>query len=553
MMQGQPVYILKEGTQREQGRGAHQNNISAALAIADTVRSTLGPRGMDKMLVDTMGDVVITNDGVTILKEIDVSHPAAKMMVEIAKVQDAESGDGTTTAVILAGELLKQALALIEKHIHPTTITAGYKLASEKALKILEDVSDKVDRKDIRKLQTIANTAMMSKSVVGIRETLSELAVKAVLAVAEERNGKYTADLDNIMIIKKHGGSARDTQLVQGIIIDKEVVHAGMPRHVHDAKVLLLDVALEIKKTEVDAKITIDDPENLQQFLAEEEASLKDMVAKVTSSGANVVICQKGIDDLAQHFLSKAGILAVRRVKKSDMDKLARATGASIVSRLKDISIEDLGKAGRVEERKIGNDSMTFVMDCPSAKAVTILIRGGTEHVVDEMDRSLHDALCVVSDVVEDGKAYTGAGAAAMEIALRLRDYSATVGGREQMAIEAYASAFEVLPRALAENAGLDAIDLLIELRKAHKNRDRNAGINVFSGKVEDMAKQSVFEPLRVGRQAIQSATEAAIMILRIDDVIAAKDFSKDAGKGGPGGSCPPGGCGAGGMPGMGM
>jgi chaperonin GroEL (HSP60 family) len=382
---------------------------------------------------------------------------------------------------------------------------------------------------------------------------LSELAVKAVLAVAEERKGKFTADLDNISVIKKHGGSARDTQLVQGMIIDKEVVHAGMPRHVHDAKVLLLDVALEIKKTEVDAKITIEDPERLQQFLAEEEASLKDMVAKVKASGATFVVCQKGIDDLAQHHLSKAGIMAVRRAKKSDLDKLARATGASIVSRLKDISRDDLGKAGRVEERKIGSDSMTFVMECPSAKAVTILIRGGTEHVVDEMDRSLHDALCVVSDVVEDGKAYTGAGAAAMEVALRLRDYSATVGGREQMAIEAYAAAFEVLPRSLAENAGLDAIDLLIELRKAHKNKDRNAGINVFSGKVENMAKQSVIEPLRVGRQAIQSATEAAMMILRIDDVIAAKDFSKDQGKGGPGGSCPPGGCGAGGMPGMGM
>jgi len=554
-MQGQPVYILKEGTQREQGKGAHQNNISAAMAIADTVRSTLGPRGMDKMLVDTMGDVVITNDGVTILKEIDVSHPAAKMMVEIAKVQDAESGDGTTTAVILAGELLKQAQSLIEKDIHPTTITAGYKLASDKALQVLEDVSEKVDRKDRTKLRTIANTAMMSKSVVGIRDTLSELAVKAVLSVAEEHKGRYSVDLDNISVVKKHGGSARDTQLVPGIIIDKEVVHAAMPRQVRDAKVLLLDVALEIKKTEVDAKITIEDPERLQQFLAEEEAALKDMVAKVKASGANVVVCQKGIDDLAQHYLSKAGILAVRRVKKSDLDKLVRATGGSIVSRLKDISKDDLGKAGLVEERRIGSDSMTFVTECPSAKAVTVLIRGGTEHVVDEMDRSLHDALCVVADVVEDGKAYTGAGAAAMEVALRLRDYSATVGGREQMAIEAYASAFEVLPRSLAENAGLDAIDLLIELRKAHKKKDRNAGINVFTGKVEDMARQNVIEPLRVGKQAIKSATEAAIMILRIDDVIAAKDFSKDAVKGGPGGSCPPGGCapGMGGMPGMGM
>ena len=558
MMQGMPVYILKEGTQREQGKGAHHSNIEAAVAIADTVRSTLGPRGMDKMLVDTMGDVVITNDGVTILKEIDVQHPAAKMMVEIAKVQDAESGDGTTTAVILAGELLKQAGALIEKNIHPTTITAGYKLASEHALKVLEEVSEKVDRRDHRKLQTVASTSMMSKSVVGVRDMLAELAVKAVLAITEEQKGKFSADLDNISVIKKHGGSSRDTQLVEGIIIDKEVVHAAMPRHAHDAKILLLDVALEIKKTEVDAKITIGDPGMIQQFLAEEEAALKEMVELVKASGATVVICQKGIDESVQHQLAKAGMLALRRVKKSDMEKLAKATGASIVSRFKDLSPEDLGKAGRVEERKVGTEMMTFIMDCPSAKAVSILIRGGTEHVVDEMERSLHDALSVVSDVVEDGKVYTGAGAAAMEISLKLRDFAATVGGREQMAIDAYASAFEVLPRSLVENAGLDPIDLLIELRKAHKSGQKNAGVNLFTGKVEDMAKQNVIEPLRVGRQAIQSATEAAIMILRIDDVIAAKDFSKGAGQGGPGGACPPGGCapgmgGMGGMPGMGM
>ncbi|MBM4248759.1 MAG: thermosome subunit [Euryarchaeota archaeon] len=549
MMQGQPVFILKEGTQREQGKGAHRNNIAAARAISDTVRSTLGPKGMDKMMVDSMGDIVITNDGATILKELDVSHPAAKMMVEIAKVQDTESGDGTTTAVILAGELLKQAETLIEKNIHPTTVTAGYKLASERALKVLEEVSEKVDAEDARKLRAIANTAMMSKSVAGIREMLSDIAVRAVLAVAEKRGTRRRADLDNISIVKKHGGSTRDTQLVDGMIIDKEVVHASMPRLVTGARVLLLDAALEIKKTEIDAKITIGDPDSLQLFLAEEEAALRDMVGKVRDSGANVVICQKGIDELAQHHLAKAGIMAVRRAKKSDLEKLARATGGSIVSRIADISKGDLGKAGRVEERRIGSDPMTFVTECPSAKAVTVLVRGGTEHVVDEMDRSLHDALSVVSDVVEDGKAYTGAGAAAMEVALRLRDFAASVGGREQLAIDAYASAFEVLPRTLAENAGLDPIDLLIELRRAHKNKERNAGVNVFSGKVEDMAKLNVMEPLRVGRQAIKSATEAAIMVLRVDDVIAAKDVSKDAGKGAPGGSCPPGGC----SPGMGM
>ena len=551
MMQGQPVFILREGTQRETGKGAHHNNIAAAVAIADTVRSTLGPKGMDKMLVDTMGDVVITNDGVTILKEIDVEHPAAKMMVEIAKVQDAESGDGTTSAVILGGELLKQGESLIDKNIHATTITAGYKLASEKALKLLDEIADKVDRKDAALLRKVATTAMMSKSVTGIRDMLAELAVKAVLAVAVENRGKMTAELDNILVVKKHGGSTRDTQLIDGIIIDKEVLHDSMPHHVHDARILLLDIALEIKKTEVDAKITIVDPEKLQGFLAEEEATLKKMVDTIIASGATVVICQKGIDDTAQHFLAKAGIMALRRAKKSDVEKLAKATGTSIVSRLQDLAKEDLGHAGRVEERKVGNDAMTFIMECPSAKAVSILIRGGTEHVVDEMDRSLHDALSVVADVVEDGKVYTGAGAAAMEISLRLKDFAATVGGREQMAIDAYATAFEALPRALIENAGLDAIDILIELRKAHKGGQKNAGVNLNTGKVEDMAKLNIIEPYRVGRQEIESATEAAIMILRIDDVIAAKDFSKGGrAPGGPGGM-PPGMGGMGGMPGM--
>jgi thermosome len=546
MMQGQPVYILREGTQRETGKGAYHNNIAAAVAIADTVRSTLGPKGMDKMMVDTMGDVVITNDGVTILKEMDVSHPAAKMMVEIAKVQDAESGDGTTSAVILGGELLKQAESLLERDIHATTITAGYKLASEKALKMLDEISDKVDSKDVKLLRNVAATSMMSKSVMGIRDFLAELAVDAVLAVAEQTKRGMKAELDNILVIKKYGGSARDTRMIDGIVIDKEVLHQSMPRHVHDARVLLLDVALEIKKTEVDAKITIDDPDKMQAFLAEEEATLRKMVETVKASGATVVICQKGIDDFAQHFLAKEGILAVRRVKKSDMEKLAKATGASIVSRIQDLSKDDLGKAGKVEEQRIGSDLMTFVMDCPSAKAVSIIIRGGTEHVVDELDRSLHDALSVVSDVVEDGKVYTGAGAAAMEMSIRLREYAASVGGREQMAIDAYASALEVLPRALVENAGLDPIDTLIELRKAHKNGQKNAGIDLSTGKVEDMFKQNIIEPFRVGKQAIESSTEAAIMILRIDDVIAAKDFSKGGGPAGAPGGMPPG---MGGMP----
>jgi thermosome len=530
MMQGQQVYILKEGTQREQGKGAHHNNIAAAIAIADTVRSTLGPRGMDKMMVDTMGDVIITNDGVTILKEIDVQHPAAKMMVEIAKVQDAESGDGTTTAVILAGELLKQAETLIDKNIHPTTITAGYKLASEKALKFLEEVAEKVDRRDQRKLQTVASTAMMSKSVVVIRDMLAEIAVRAVLAITEEQNGRFTADLDNISVVKKHGGSARDTQLVEGIIIDKEVVHAAMPRHAHNAKILLLDAALEIKKTEVDAKIEIHEAGQLQAFLAEEEKNLKKMAERIKESGATVVFCQKGIDDLVQYYLAKAKIYAARRCKRSDIEKLAKATGGNVISKLDDLSRDDLGRAGLVEERKVGDDRMTFVMECENAKAVSILLRGGTEHVVAEMERSLHDALSVISAATEDGKICTGGGSAAMEVALGLRDFASTVGGREQMAIQMFADAMEIVPRVLAENAGLDPINILIELRKAHKNGQKNAGVNVFTGKIVNMREENVIEPVRLGKQAIQSATEAASMILRIDDVIAAKSSGMPGG-----------------------
>ncbi|MGQ9583470.1 MAG: thermosome subunit beta [Thermoplasmatota archaeon] len=552
MMSGQPVLVLKEGTQRERGRGAHRNNISAALAVADTVRSTLGPRGMDKMLVDSIGDIVITNDGATILKEIDVQHPAAKMMVEVAKVQDTESGDGTTSAVVLAGELLKRAEELIDRSIHPTTIASGFKAASERALRVLEELSESVDRRDVEKLRSVAMTAMMSKSVSGVREQLAELAVKAVLAVAEESGGRVRADLDNILVIKKHGGSTRDTRLVEGVILDKEVVHASMPRVVRNARVALLECALEIKKTEVDAKITIEDPAKLQAFLAEEEAALKKMVEAVTVAGANVVISQKGIDELAQHHLARAGVLAVRRVKRSDMEKLARATGAEIVSRALDIKSGDLGQAGLVEEVRVGSDLMTFVTECPMTRAVSILVRGGTEHVVDEMERSLHDALSVVADVVEDGRVYTGAGAAAMELSKELKEHASSVGGREQMAMEAYAQALEALPRALAENSGLDPIDVLIELRSAHKKGEKHAGINAFTGKVEDMRGLNVLEPIRVGRQVIKSATEAAVMILRIDDIIAAKDFTKEAeekakGAGG-GGYCPPGGCGMGAM-----
>ena len=528
-----PIFILKEGTKREKGKGAQFNNISAARAIADSVRSTLGPRGMDKMLVDSMGDVVITNDGVTILKEIDVEHPAAKMLVEVAKTQDDECGDGTTTAVILAGELLKKAEALIEMNVHPTVISGGYRMAAQKARELLEGLAITVtpDKKDV--LTDIAKTAMISKSVSASRDLLAKVAVGAVSAVAEKTDsGSWVVDDDNIQVVKKQGGSMDDTQMISGIIIDKEAVHTGMPKRVEKGKIALIDSAMEVKKTEIDAKIEITDPSQLHAFLDEEENMLRKMVDVVKKSGANVLFCQKGIDDLAQHYLAKAGIYAVRRVKKSDMEKLSKATGANLVTKLDDLRAADLGTANLVEEQKIADDKMTFVTGCKNPKAVSILIRGGTEHVIDEIDRSLNDAISVVSVAVEDGKLVTGGGSTATELALRLRDYAASIGGREQIAIDAFASALEVVPTALAENAGLDPIDILIELRKAHKAGKKNAGVNVFTGKITDMRKEKVLEPLRVGKQGISSATDAAVMILRIDDVIASKGGA--GGKGGP-------------------
>jgi thermosome len=523
-----PVFILKEGTRREKGKGAQFNNITAARAIADAVRSTLGPRGMDKMLVDSMGDVVITNDGVTILKEIDVEHPAAKMIVEVAKTQDEECGDGTTTAVILAGELLKKAESLIEQNVHPTVISGGYRMAATKAKEILDNVAVKVTPEDKEMLMDIARTAMISKSVSASRNLLADVAVKAVSAVAEKRaDGSWFVDDDNIQVVKKQGGSMDDTRMISGIIVDKEAVHPAMPKKVEKAKIALVDSALEVKKTEIDAKIEITDPSQLHAFLDEEENMLKKMVETVKKSGATVLFCQKGIDDLAQHYLSKQGIYAVRRVKKSDMEKLAKATGANLVTKLDDLKAEDLGTANLVEEKKIADDRMTFVTGCKNPKAVSILIRGGTEHVVDEIDRSLNDAISVVSLAYEDGKLVTGGGSAAIELALKLRDYAASVGGREQIAIDAFASAMEVIPTALSENAGLDPIDVLIELRQAHKSGKPFAGINVFTGKVVDMKKERVLEPIRVGKQAISSATDAAVMILRIDDVIASRGGDK--------------------------
>jgi len=527
MMGGQtPVIILKEGTTREKGPGAHSNNIAAAKAIADAVRSTLGPRGMDKMLVDSMGDVVITNDGVTILKEIDVEHPAAKMLVEVAKTQDQECGDGTTTSVILAGELLRRSEELIDGNVHPTVIAAGYRIAADKAVEVLADLALNVSIKDTKKLNKIATTSLRSKIADAANETLADIAVRAILAVAEKRGDHYVVDVDNVQVVKKQGGSLEDSELIEGIILDKEPVHPSMPLLVKEPRIALIDAALEIKKTEVEAKIQIRDPNQLKAFLDEEESTLKGMVDAVKSANANVVMCQKGIDDIAQHYLAKAGVYAVRRVKKSDMEKLAKATGGKVVSSLKDLTKDVLGTAGTVELRQIGEDKMTFVTGCKHATAVSVMLRGGTEHIVDELERSLHDALSVVAVAIEDGKMNAGGGASAIEVAQRLREFASSVGGREQMAIDAFADALEVVPKTLAENAGLDPINAVLDLRKAHKSGQKYAGLNIYDGKVVNMVEKDVIEPLRVGTQAIQSATEAAVMILRIDDVIAAKGSS---------------------------
>ncbi|MDI9616198.1 MAG: thermosome subunit alpha [Methanothrix sp.] len=523
---GTPVLILKEGSQRTAGREAQRSNIMAAKAVASAVRTTLGPKGMDKMLVDTLGDVVITNDGVTILKEMDIEHPAAKMMVEIAKTQDEEVGDGTTTAVVLAGELLKQAELLLEQEIHPTVIATGYRDAATKAIEILKDLAVKVSPDDEELLKKIAITAMTGKGSGNARGELAELAVKAVKAIVDEDG---SVDIDNITVEKKVGGSITDSQLIHGMVIDKERLHPNMPKKVKDARIALLNAPIEIEKTEVDAKIEITSPDQLQAFLDQEEAMLKEMVNKIVSTGANVVFCQKGIDDLAQHFLAKAGIYTLRRVKKSDMEKLARATGARIVTSLHELTPNDLGKAGLVEERKIAGDDMTFVEECENPKSVSIILRGGTEHVVDELYRAMEDALRVVGVVVEDGMLVPGGGAPEVELALRLREYAATVGGREQLAIEAFAEAMEIIPKTLAENAGLDQIDTLVALRSKHEKGMKAAGLDMDTGEAVDMLERGVVEPLRVKTQAISSAAEAAVMILRIDDVIASK--STGAGK----------------------
>jgi thermosome len=525
------VLILKEGTQRTVGRDAQRMNITAARVIAEAVRSTLGPKGMDKMLVDSLGDVVITNDGVTILKEIDVEHPAAKMIIEVAKTQDNEVGDGTTTAVVLAGELLKRAEELLDQEIHPTIIARGYRLAASKALEVLDEMAIKIDVEDEEILKKIAATAITGKHAEYAIDYLSELVVKAVKRVAEKTEEGYRIDEDNIKIEKRHGGAVTDTELVDGIVIDKEVVHAGMPKRVKDAKIAVLKAPLEVKETETDAEIRITDPEQLQKFIEQEERMIKEMVDTLASAGANVVFCQKGIDDLAQYYLAKAGILAVRRVKQSDIEKIAKACGARILTDLRDIKPEDLGEAALVEEKKVGDENMVFIRGCKNPKAVTILVRGGTEHVVDEVERSLTDAIKVTKTAIESGKIVAGGGAPEIEVSLKLKEWAPSLGGREQLAAEAFATALEVIPRALAENSGLDPIDILVELRKAHEEGKKTYGVNVFEGKVTCMQDAGVLEPLKIKKQAISSATEVAIMILRIDDVIAAKGLESKGGE----------------------
>jgi thermosome len=536
-LSGQPVLILKEGSSRSRGRDAQRSNMTAAQTVAEVVKSTLGPRGMDKMLVDSLGDVTVTNDGATVLDEIDVQNPAAKMMVEVAKTQDDEVGDGTTTAVVIAGELLKRAEALLDDEVHPTVIVAGYKKAERKTMEILDEVSVPVEPDDKATLKKVAMTAMHSKGLGTAREHFADISIEAVRLVAEKRGTDWTADIDNVQITKKEGKSLLDTQLIKGIIVDKEVVHPGMPKQAKNARIALLDCALEIEKTEISAEIRINDPTQMKAFLDEETKMMKDMVDKIKAAKSDVVLCQKGIDDTAQHFLAKEGILAVRRIKKSDMDKLARATGGKIVTNLEDLNESDLGAAGLVEERKLGDDKMVFIEGCKNPRSVAVLIRAGLERLVDEAERALNDSLSVVADVITKNKVVVGGGAVEAEVAKRLREYAIKVGGREQLAIEAFADSIEIVPRTLAENAGLDPIDIMVALRSAHERKDGLwMGVDVFKGGVKDMQKIGVLEPLKVKEQAVKSATEAASMILRIDDVIAAAKPPPTPPRGGPGG-----------------
>ena len=538
-LEGQQIMVLPEGSNRILGRDAQRTNIAVAYAVANIIRTTLGPKGMDKMLVSELGDIVITNDGATILEEMNVEHPAAKIMVEIAKTQDKEVGDGTTTAVMIAGMLLKKAGDLLDQDIHASTIVNGYDLAAKKSNEILGKLATKVDIKDTATLEKIASIAMGSKSIgVGASKgNLAKLVVKAVTQVAEKKGETYVVDDELIKLEKKSGGDINDTALIQGVLVDKEIVHQGMPKNIKNAKIALIDCALEIEKTEVDAKIEITSPDQMQAFLANEEKMLKDMVEKIAASGANMVFCQKGIDDVAQHYLNKRGIAAVRRVKKSDMEKLQRATGAKMATTLDDLSSKDLGFAGDINEKSIAGEKMVFVENCKDAKSVTIFVRASTEHVVSEGERAIVDAIGAVSSAVEDGRYVTGGGSTELELSIQLGKYATEIGGREQLAIQAFAEALETVPRTLAENAGMDAIDALVSLRSKHKKDDGlHFGVDVYAGTTADMKGLGVYEPLKVKTQAIASAYEAAKMLLRIDDMIASKGKSGGMPPGGPGG-----------------
>ena len=540
MTQTQPIFILPEGSTRTLGKDAQRNNITAAKMVAETVRTTLGPKGMDKMIVDSLGDVTVTNDGVTILDEIQIEHPAAKMIVEIAKTQEDQVGDGTTTAVVFAGELLKNAERLLDQDIHPTVITKGYRKSAEKAQEILNKLAKSITIKDTDVLRNIAMTAMTGKGAEAAKELLADITVQAIKQVEEDGN----INMDDIKIEKKVGGGTEDSELIQGIVLDKERVHSGMPKTVKNAKIALVDTALEIKSTETDAKIQVTDPSQLQAFIEQEEKMIREMADRVIKTGANVLICQKGIDDMAQHFLSKAGVYAVRRVKKSDMEKLARATGAKVVSNLKELSKQDLGTAGTVEEQTINDEEMTYVKECKNAKAVTFMVRGGTQHVVDEAERAVKDSLGDIKAAIKTGKVVGGAGAIEIALARNIRDFANSTSGREQLAIQAFADAVEIIPRTLAENSGLDSIDMLTDMKSKHNAGMEWAGIDVFKGKVVDSWEAGVIEPLKIKTQAIKSASEVTELILRIDDIIAGAGSEKG---GMP--PMPPGGMG--GMPGM--
>lgn len=542
---GMPVLILKEGASETKGREAQKNNINAAKTVAEIVRTSLGPRGMDKMLVDSLGDVTITNDGATILKEIDVQHPAAKMMVEISKATDNEVGDGTTSVVVLAGSLIEKAEELITKNVHPTVIVDGYRKSATKSIELLNNIAIKVNNNEKDQLIKIAKTSMQTKLVSKESDDLAGIVVSAAQQVSDTRNGSTKVDLDDIKVEKKSGGSLKDTKLIKGIVLDKEVVHGGMPKRIEKAKIALVSSALEIEKTEFDAKLNITSPEQMKRFLDEENTMLKSMVDKIVEIGTNVVICQKGIDDIAQHYLAKSGILTVRRVKESDMTKLSRATGARVINNLDDLTSKDLGLADLVEERKVETDKWVFVEGCKNPKSVTILIRGGSQRVVDEADRSVHDALMVTKDVLEKPLIVAGGGSPEAYVSGKLRDWINTLTGREQLAAEKFAESLEIIPLTLAENAGMNKIDTMAELRSKQNKGSKWAGIDARNSRIADMSKLDIVEPLAVKEQIIKSATEVASMILRIDDVIAS---SKSGG--GPGGM-PPGGMGGGMPPGM--